>query len=144
MTGGDFTFTRNGRNSATLVALIAVWFGIFAAIFFLGAAIWLMAILVLFTAPALYDLIANRSAGMTLTDVAMHWHSGPHTGEIGWDQIDHVRLDTRLDFSVRVSAALPAGRRCRIPFEAAPPHQELEAALQARGIAVQRHHFSLL
>ncbi len=56
-----------------------------------------------------------------------------------------VLLDTRLDFSVRASVVLAdGGRKIRLPYESTPPHKALEAALLARGIAVQRHHFSLI
>ena len=44
-------------------------------------------------------------------------------------EVDHIRLDTRLDFSVRASIVLPNGRKIRVPFEATPPHQAFEDAL---------------
>ena len=59
-------------------------------------------------------------------------------------EIDHMRFDTRLDFSVRVSAVLADRRKVRLPYEALPQHKRLEAACHAHGLRVERHHFSLL
>lgn len=122
----------------------AVWLLILAAIALLDASLILMALVALCTAPALYDLISGRIAGLSLSSDGLQWFAGRRTGEIAWDKIDHVRLDTRLDFSVRASAVLTSGRKVRVPLEATPPSDVFETALTDRGITVRRHHFSLL
>lgn len=139
-----FQYETTGRNRRTWVALALVWALILAAIAFLNASLVLMAFVALCTAPALYDLIANRASGLALSDDGLSWFAGRRSGEIAWSKIDHIRLDTRLDFSVRASAVLTSGRKVRVPLEATPPVEQFEAVLQDRGITVKRHHFSLV
>ena len=139
-----YSFETTGRNRKTLIALILVWAAILAAIAFLDAALWLRALIALCTAPALYDLIAGRRSGVGLSGEGLRWFAGRRTGEIAWDSISHMRLDTRLDFSVRASAVLTSGRKVRLPLEATPKADMFEQVLTERGIKVERHHFSLL
>ena len=139
-----YRFETSGRNRKTLFALLGVWGAILLALIFLDAAVWLMALIALCTGPALYDLVVARRSGLALEPAGFSWFAGKRTGEITWDRISHIRLDTRLDFSVRASAVLVTGRKVRVPLEATPPAEEFEAALKDRGIAVQRHHFSLV
>ena len=138
-----YRFIRQARRPGTALAVAGTWAALLAARVFLDAASWLMALIALFTLPALWDLIRNPSAGLTLDTEALHWHSGQRSASVALDEIDHVRLDTRLDFSVRASVQLRSGRKIRLPFESTPPHLAFEAALQERGIKVQRHHFQL-
>ena len=139
-----FEFRRSARTRTTALVVAGIWVGILLAIAFLDASFVLMTILALFTAPSLYDLMANRQSGLRIDEDGLHWFTGRRTGEIGWSKIDHVRLDTRLDFSVRASAVLTSGRKIRLPMESVPKSEILEDALSIRGILVKRHHFSLL
>lgn len=139
-----YRFETTGRNRRTLVALVLTWGLILCAIVFLEASLILMALIALCTAPALYDLMSGRMSGLTLGPEGLGWVAGRRSGEIAWPKIDHIRLDTRLDFSVRASAVLTSGRKVRVPLEATPPVDELHTALTDRGITVKRHHFSLL
>jgi hypothetical protein len=127
-----------------LVVVVAVWFVLIAAVIVVDAAPWLMAAVGLFTLPALWELYANPRSGMIFTKDALSWYTGKRDGAVAWCEIDRVRLDTRLDFSVRASVVLHTGRKIRIPYESTPPHEVLEAALNARGIRTERHHFSLV
>lgn len=139
-----YAYETTGRNRATLITVSMVWVAVLVAIAVFDAALWLMALIVLFTAPALYDLISGRAAGVRVDGDGLHWFAGRRTGEIAWQRISHMRLDTRLDFSVRASAVLTSGRKVRLPLEATPPADVFEAELKDRGIKVERHHFSLL
>ena len=139
-----YRYETTGRNRKTLVALVAVWVALIAALVFLDASIWLMGLIGLCTAPALYDLIAGRRSGVALNAEGLTWFAGGRTGEIAWDKISHMRLDTRLDFSVRASAVVPSGRKIRLPLESTPNADTFEKVLSERGIKVQRHHFSLV
>jgi hypothetical protein len=89
-------------------------------------------------------VVSDRRSGLRLEDGRLHWFSGPRAWELPFDQIDHLRLDTRLDFSVRASAVTPDRHRIRLPQDALPHHKVLEAAAQAHGLRVERHHFTLL
>ena len=144
MGGTDFTYRRAGRSTKGAVVVGAVWAVLAALWVFLDAAPWLVGILALCTLPALWDLIKNPSAGVTLTASRLRWFTGPRDARVALSEIDHVRLDTRLDFSVRATVVLRTGRKIRLPFEATPPHQPLEDALTARGVTVKRFHFQLL
>ncbi len=139
-----YRFETTGRNRGTLIALGLAWAAILAAVVFLDAALWLMALFALCTAPAVYDVLVARRSGVALDAAGLHWFAGKRTGEITWERISHMRLDTRLDFSVRASAVLTSGRKVRLPLESTPPPDMFEAALTERGITVKRHHFSLL
>ena len=139
-----YRYETTGRNRRTLVVLILVWLAILAAITWLEASLILMALIALCTAPALYDLMSGRKSGLTLGSDGLAWFAGRRTGEIAWDKIDHIRLDTRLDFSVRASAVLTSGRKIRVPLEATPPADTFEQVLTERRVTVKRHHFSLL
>lgn len=127
-----------------MITVALIYLALISAIIVIDAAVWLMAGLALFTLPALWDLYANRSAGVTLTDTDLHWFSGRREADIKLSEIDHMRFDTRLDFSIRVSAVLAGKRRIRLPYEALPPHVEFENAFKARGVKTERHHFTLL
>jgi hypothetical protein len=139
-----FSFEQHARNRKTLLIVVGVWAALFAALVWLDAAPWIVVFLWAFTLPAVYDLIRNPKAGLHLDAHTLSWFSGRRAGEIDLSEIAHVRLDTRLDFSVRVTAVLVSGRKIRLPFECTPPHQAFEDALVARGVKTQRHHFQLL
>lgn len=140
----DFSFRREGRSRTTLFVVAAVWFSLIAAIVLVQAAPWLMGLLGACTLPALWDLYRNPQSGLDLSETQMTWFTGKRDAAIAWQEIDRIRLDTGLDFSVRASAVLHSGRKIRLPYECTPPHQLFEAALNARGIRTERHHFSLI
>ena len=144
MDAENFTYRHNGRNWSTLLAVTSVWFVLIAAVITVQASLWIVAALGAFTLPALWDLYRNPASGLSFTQDALTWFTGKRTGTIAWREIDRVRLDTRLDFSVRATAVLQSGRKIRLPYESTPPNEVLEAALNARGIRTERHHFSLI
>ena len=139
-----FQHVNHGRNHRTATIVILIYFALIAAIIVVDAAWWLMAILAAFTLPALWDLATNRSAGVELNDTALLWYTGKRKATMGLSEIDHMRFDTRLDFSVRVSAVTPERKKIRLPYECLPPHRIFEDALTARGVRVERHHFTLM
>lgn len=138
------TYQAQGRQPRTAVTLGAVWVVLGLLYLQFDAAPWVIGVIIIFSLPAVWDLVANPSAGMQFDPQGVNWHAGRRDAQIPWGQIDHVRLDTRLDLSVRAAFVLVSGKRLRVPFEATPPHETLEAALTAKGIRVERHHFSLL
>ena len=96
------------------------------------------------TLPLLVDLLRNSKAGVSLSDTTLRWYSGRKTAEVALAQIACARLDTRLDLSVKLTLILTDGRKLRLPLEAIPPADMFEDALKARGLRVERHHFSLM
>lgn len=137
-----YCFSRRGRSPRLLGLLICIYGALLAAIVLYDAALWLMALMVLPTLPALYDLYTDPEAGLRLDGSTLHWHSGRRRGAVTLDEIEHMRLDTRWDFSVRVTAVLNSGRKLRLPAESLPPHRLLESEMLARGLRVERHHFT--
>ncbi|ABG32828.1 hypothetical protein RD1_3329 [Roseobacter denitrificans OCh 114] len=108
------------------------------------AAPWLMLAVAAFTLPALWELYSNPASGLDFRPDRITWFTGRRQAAINWCEIDRFRLDTRLDFSVRATAVLTSGRKIRLPYECTPHHALLEAALNARGVRTERHHFSLI
>ena len=137
-------FYRKGRTWTTLLALLGTWIVLLLIWTVLNAAWWIVAFFFLFTLPALRDIWLGTSAGARLTDGELSWFTGNHEVELPLGEINHVRLVTRLDMSVRAAPVLFSGRKLRMPIESMPPHKEFEAALKARGVKVERHHFTPL
>ncbi|WP_227271467.1 hypothetical protein [Roseobacter weihaiensis] len=139
-----FRYRREARNRATVLAVAGIWGALLAALILVEAAPWLMAVIGAFTLPAVWELYKNPAAGLDFTDTHLSWFTGRRTAQLDWRDIDRFRLDTRLDMSVRATAVLGSGRKIRLPYECTPPHKMFEAALNARGIRTERHHFSLI
>lgn len=154
---GDFAFARQGRSRAATLILAAIYAVLIAALLFLQAAPWLVALLALPTLPALYDLLADPRSGLEITapgpatspaprpatgeTARLRWFTGRRGGALPLARIRAARFDTRFDLSVRVTLILDDGTRLRLPPPCLPPHRRLEAALKARGVAVIRQHF---
>ncbi len=139
-----YHFESQGRSTATLLALLAVWSALIAGWVLLDAALFVVVPVALLTLPALHDLIFNPRAALTLDARSLRWHAGRQDGDIALSEIDHLRFDTRLDMSVRVTVVRPSGRKIRLPHPATPPHRQLEEAAREAGLKTQRHHFSLM
>ena len=140
----DFVFHAQGRNTRTLVTVALIWVGLLILWLGFDAHPMIVAFLTLFTLPACWDLIANPPSGLTLSTDSISWFSGKRRADVGLDEIDHVGMNTRLDFSVKVTLVLRNGSKIRLPFEATPPDQSFEEALAERGIKTRRTHFQLL
>ncbi|MFC3615563.1 hypothetical protein ACFORG_17540 [Lutimaribacter marinistellae] len=136
-------YTRRNRSPRN-VAVVILWLaGLGALGLFFGAAWWLLGLLAVPVLPLVWDIWADTAAGLELDDAGLHWFSGRRQGTVGLSEIQRLRFDTRWDFSVRVTLILTGDKRVRLPQEATPPHRAFEAALQARGLDVERHHFTV-
>jgi hypothetical protein len=138
-----FEFTRQGRSPRTVAILIALYTGLIGAIILIDAAWWLMTALALLSLPALWDLWRDPSAGVRLSADRLEWHTGRRRATLELQEIEHMRFDTRWDFSVRVTAVLQDGKQARLPYESLPPHRNFEKALVSKGVTVKRHHFKV-
>jgi hypothetical protein len=139
-----FAYETSGRNWATLITVLVIWGVVAALVVWIEMSVVLAGIVLMVTLPALYDLITARAAGLTINDTTLSWHAGVKTGEINVKKIKHIRFDTRLDMSVRLTAVMHVGQKVKIPFEATPPHRAFEAELESRGIKTERHHFGFI
>lgn len=138
-----YEHVTHGRDRKTLLILMGLYLALLVLYIHFDAALWVLGLLAAFTLPALWDLYTNRSAGLTLDDTTLRWFSGNRGSTIALEEIKTIRLDTRLDLSVRATVIPHQGRKIRLPYEATPPHQDLEEALTTRGVTTERHHFSL-
>jgi hypothetical protein len=139
-----YCFATTGRNWTTLIVVACVWCGLGALVAWIDMAPWLAVIIVLFTLPALYDLISARASGLTLDDATLSWHAGHASGDVTLTKVKLIRFDTRLDLSVRLTIVPHVGPKVKVPFEATPPHRAFEEELNARGITTERHHFGFI
>ena len=140
----SYRYGRPARTRRAAVILAATWLAVVAAWIAFEMAPWIVAALLTFTLPAAWDFANGRVAWLTLDDTHLRWKSGRHEGEVALARIAHIRLETRLDLSHRARIVLEGGRRLTIPQDSTPPLAELQPALDAAGVAHQRHHFSLM
>lgn len=138
-----FHFVRQGRSLRAGLTLAALWLALAMLYLLLEAHPAIIGLLTLTTLLALRDVLTNRKAGMTLDEYSLSWFSGPFETRLQTTEIAAIRLDTRLDFTIRLTCLTQDGQRLRAPIEATPPAEPLETALKARNIPVTRHHFSL-
>ena len=139
-----YTYTSNGRRPATVITVLAIWAALIAAYILLEAEPLILAVIGTFTLPALYDLARNPRSTLTLDETHLRWTSGRQDAEIALSEIDHLRFDTRLDMSVRLSVVRPSGVKIRVPHPATPPHTTFEPLARSAGITTRRYHFSLI
>ena len=139
-----FTFVRRGRTPRTILLLAAIWAALALAWLRLEASPLILGFLALFTLPALWDVWRDPESRLRLTETHLGWTAGTQKIEVPLRDIDHVRMDTRLDLSVRTTLVLKTGARLRLPFAATPPHRAFEEALDAHGITTRRTHFQLM
>jgi hypothetical protein len=139
-----YRFVRAGRSWTAVLAVLGVWLACLIAWLVLDAAGWIVGVVLLFTLPALADLWRGTDAGLEIDAGHLRWWSGSREVRLALSEIDHVRLVTRLDLSVRMAAVLTGGKKIRAPIEATPPARELDPALRAHGLRTERHHFTAL
>lgn len=138
-----YRFRRQGRSLALALALMAWLLGLTALAIYAQASPWLVALLGLPTLPGLYELGKNPHSGLDLTEDQISWFTGSSRGAVPLERITRLRLDTRLDLSVRVTLVLTTGEKLRLPHPATPPIEGLTAACDLRKIPHERYHFSL-
>ncbi|MEM8633165.1 MAG: hypothetical protein AAGF74_18240 [Pseudomonadota bacterium] len=138
-----FASTRHGRRATTALAVVAVYLGVLFLWAQFEASAWIVAPLLLVTLPAVWDLISNPVSHVWLDADGLRWQTGSREGHIDLAWLARVRFDTTWDFAVRITMILENDKRITLPPDCKPPHQAFEAALQAHGVATERHHFAL-
>lgn len=139
-----YTYTSQGRRPATIITVLTIWVALIAAYALLEAEPVILVIIGAFTLPALYDLARNPRSILTLDDTHLRWVSGWQDAKIALSEIDHLRFDTRLDMSVRLSVVRLSGVKIRVPYPATPPHATFEPLARTAGLTTRRYHFSLI
>ncbi|MEM6939873.1 MAG: hypothetical protein AAF943_18055 [Pseudomonadota bacterium] len=139
----DLIYRKSGRSRSALITVALIWGALLLCWTVLEAHPLILAFFALTTLPTCWDIVTNPRSGMTLNDHQIHWFSGKRSVTLPLSEVERVHMNTRLDFSVKVSLALQTGTKLVVPFEATPPDTALEAALTARGTPVRRTHFQL-
>ncbi|MDA7428681.1 hypothetical protein PGB28_09440 [Primorskyibacter aestuariivivens] len=139
-----YRFEASARGPRAVLGLALWWAGLLAAYLIFDATLWILLPLALASLPALYELGKGARATLEIDSDEFRWSSGRRQGRMLRSEVDRVRLDTKLDMSLRMSLVTPEGRKIRLPYECVPPRKALEEELDTRGITVERHHFSLM
>jgi hypothetical protein len=139
-----YTYHSTGRRPATAITVAVIWALLLGAYAYLEAAPVILGIFAAFTLPAIWDLLRNPAASFGLDGTHLRWHTPRQQAEIALSEIDHLRFDTRLDLSVRLTVVRPSGVKIRVPYPATPPHAELEKLAHDAGLKTRRHHFTLM
>lgn len=125
--------------------LLALWWGAIVLLYVLiNANPWILLGLGAISLPALYEYGANSRATLTIDAREISWRSGRRGAKLPRAQLKSVRLDTRLDLSLRMTLIPHQGGKVRLPYECVPNAQEIETVLKSQDIPYERHHFTLL
>ena len=138
----EYSYESQGRTPKSIAALVAMVF-ILIGLDYIGTVWWIIVIVAMITLPAAIDVFVNATARLDLNDSQLFWKNRSQEVTIPLHEIEKIRFDGRMDMSVRVSVVLVDGRKLRMPYDAMPPHKELEAALQARDVRTERHAFTV-
>ena len=138
----EYSYESQGRTPKSIAALVAMVF-ILIGLDYIGTVWWIIVIVAMITLPAAIDVFVNATARLNLDDSQLFWKNRSQEVTIPLHEIEKIRFDGRMDMSVRVSVVLNDGRKLRMPYDAMPPHKELEAALQARDVRTERHAFTV-
>lgn len=140
----SYTFQRHGRTRGTLIVLALVYAALFAAWLLLSVAGWIIVALIVFTLPAIWDLWSNPRSEIEITGAAISWSHGKISATIQKSEIQRIRVDLRLDRSIKLTLILKTGRKIRVTQPAIPPLQQLEDALTRFDYSYVKNPFSLL
>lgn len=140
----NYSFKRSAR-SPRAVAFVALWWIVLWQLYlFLDAAPFIILGFALVSLPALIDIGKGTTSGLDITNAEVSWRSGRRSAKLPRGQLKSVRLDTRLDLSIRMTLLTYQGDKIRLPYECVPPAAQIEAALKDHQILYERHHFTLL
>jgi len=144
MSEAPYRFTRSAR-AARSVILTAVWLMLcLQAYVIFEAHPGIVGVLAVFALPSLYEIAVGATSVLEVDDREVRWHSGHRSGAMPRGTLKSVRLDTRLDFSLRLTLQTHQGGKLRLPYECVPPAAELTQALTRHDIPFERHHFALM
>ncbi len=131
-----------GRTVLAAVVLVGVYAGLVILWRVLNL-YWVFVLIgMLLTLPAAWEFGTAKRSGLRLDDKMLTWFSGRRSAEVALHRIDHVRFDTRLDLSIKVTVVLPDKRKLRIPQDSLPKHPALKEALDQLGVKTTRGHLT--
>ncbi|UYV36108.1 hypothetical protein N4R57_13840 [Rhodobacteraceae bacterium D3-12] len=139
-----YRFENRGRSRRAMITLALIWSALAALTALIDLSLWIGGAVLLLSLPAAWEVLRDPRSSLTLDTDTLAWTSARFSDSLPLRQIRSVRFDTRLDLSVKMTLLLTDGRKIRLPHACAPPHRSFEAALKTRGIATERHHFTLI
>jgi len=133
-----FTHRRTSRNATSYTLVGGAIVVLLVMILWLEAHPLIVALFGVLIAPAIWTIMANTEAKLTVTDDAISWQVGARGDEVQLSDIDFMRARTSLDLSQRVAVFRHSGPKLHIPGPCLPSGRQLDEALEARDITVKR------
>lgn len=134
----SFTHRRTSRNITSYVMVAFAIVALLVLVFGLQAHPFIVALFGVLIAPAIWSIVANTEAELTIDDASISWQVGARGDRVDFDDIDYVRARTALDLSQRVAVFRNSGPKLYIPGPCLPSGRQLDEALEARGVTVKR------
>ena len=139
----SYRYESQGRTPKSIAALVGMLM-VIAGLEFIGTVWWIVVLVALISLPAALDVLLNVRSSLDLDDERLFWKNRSQEVTIPLFEIEKVRFDGRMDLSTRVTIVLRDGRKLRLPYDALPPHKELESELQSRDVRTERNAFTVL
>jgi virulence-associated protein VagC len=139
----SYRYESQGRTPKSIAALVGMLL-VIAGLEFIGTVWWIVVLVALISLPAALDVLLNVRSSLDLDDERLFWKNRSQDVTIPLFEIEKVRFDGRMDLSTRVTIVLRDGRKLRLPYDALPPHKELESELQSRDVRTERNAFTVL
>lgn len=105
--------------------------------------LWMLALIML-GGIFLFEYWRDPEARLQLDDTGLHGQLGGETWHFPKDQIEGIKMNTRLDFSRRVTIHLKSGEQVVLHPTLTPPAEPFIAALTAQNIRHRVTHFTFL
>ena len=134
----SFTHRRTSRNITSYVMVAFAIVALLVLVFGLQAHPFIVALFAVLITPAIWSIVANTEAELTIDDASISWQVGARGNRVDFDDIDYVRARTALDLSQRVAVFRNSGPKLHIPGPCLPSGRQLDEALEARGVTVKR------
>ena len=139
----SYRYESQGRTPKSIAALVGMLL-VIVGLEFIGTVWWIVVLVALISLPAALDVLLNVRSSLDLDDERLFWKNRSQEVTIPLFEIEKVRFDGRMDLSTRVTIVLRDGRKLRLPYDALPPHKELESELQSRDVRTERNAFTVL
>jgi hypothetical protein len=132
---------HHGRRWTVIVLILIIWICILLTSLVFNLVWGIMAILLAFTLPTLWDVILDTHSWVKVWQKQIVWASALRSGNRS--DINHVRIYHQLDGSMKITLIHVSGEHTRLPPDIAPPVDIFQAALKETGITTERYPFSL-
>ncbi|QMU59607.1 MAG: hypothetical protein GKR98_16320 [Boseongicola sp.] len=133
-----FHHKRGSREPVDITMTALSVLALILLIFFMNLHPIVAAVFAVLISPAVWGVIANTQAEMTIDETQISWKIGQRGASVTIDDIDMVKARTGLDLSQRVTIFRHSGPRLYVPAACIPSGRIFDEELQTRGVKVQR------